>query len=167
MKRLLKSILLCELAVVVCAPQGSFGQVPSKNDWAVLQSLPVGGKVDVKLKNGKTVHSEFASSTDYALTVFRNRETMELTRNDVVQVYRVFSKRVGKTTLIGAAVGAGVGAVVGAAGNNCNNASICIVPRSASIPLGAMVFGISGAGVGAVVGATHHNRQLVYDANGP
>ena len=167
MKRQLKSILLCELAVVVCASQVSFGQVAPKNDWTVLQSLPVGGKVDVKLRNGKTIHGEFSSSTDYALTVLRNRGTMELTRNDVVQVYRVLSKHVGKTTLIGAAVGAGVGAVVGAAGNSCNNGSVCIVPRSASIPLGAMVFGISGAGVGALVGVTHHNRQLVYDAHGP
>jgi hypothetical protein len=155
------------LFVFLMLPTISVAQSQGGDAWSALQAFRPSQKVDVKLKDGKTTSGEFISVTDTVLTLSRNGKTIDVKNADALRIYRVSSKHVGKSTLIGTAVGAGAGAVAGAAWKNCpllGPPSSCSRMTADGVLAGATLFAIPGAAVGLILGLVRENRELLYEA---
>ena len=136
---------------------------PSR-DWSVLKTVEQGGRLAVKLKSGKTVEGKLAGVSDTALSLSVHDKATDISRDDVLRVYRVEGKSAAKATLIGAGAGAAVGAAVGAAGGDSDG--FIISKGQAAAALGVLGAG-AGALVGFAVGRSGHKRVLIYEAGQP
>jgi hypothetical protein len=131
------------------------GQAP----WEALKSVPPGDEIKVSLRTGDTVKGRFLSASDDDLTLSRGKKTASVPRAEVARVYRLFSKSVVKSTLIGLGIGAGVGALIGKESFDS---------EIGEAELGAAFVGAIGAGVGTLLGylAGRGKREvLIYESN--
>ena len=138
----------------------------TSDDWSAVESLSVGDKVSVEMKNGKRLQGGVAAISDTRLSLSRGNKVTDIERQNISRVYRVLSKSiaksVGKSTLIGAAVGFGGGVGAGLAlGANEDIATAEAV--GIFVLLGAAI----GAGVGAMAGlftGAKKEKVLIYSA---
>jgi hypothetical protein len=131
------------------------GQAP----WEALKSVPPGDEIKVSLRTGDTVKGRFLSASDDDLTLSRGKKTASVPRAEVARVYRLFSKSVVKSTLIGLGIGAGAGALIG---------KESFEGEIGEAELGAAFIGAIGAGVGTLLGylAGRGKREvLIYESN--
>ncbi|MDT5272601.1 MAG: hypothetical protein QOH49_4787 [Acidobacteriota bacterium] len=133
------------------------------NDWSALKAVATGSKVEVKLKDGKTVKGKLTGVLDDALSLSVGGKPTDLKAGDVSRVYRVGGSSAGKAALIGAAVGAGAGAAVGASGGDEG-----FGPSNGVFAAGfAVLGGGAGALIGYAVGRGKHKRVLIYEVAQP
>lgn len=162
MKKLISFALILCLSLPVVAAAGQSNS-PS-TDWSAVQSVPLGDKLNVKLKDGKKVEGRLRSVSDTTLTLDRGNRTSDFDRNSIARVQRYVSnsvgKSIGKSTAIGAGVGFGAGAGLGLAAGQYEDI------ETASL---VGIFGAIGAGLGAAIGAiagaasaTGRKKVLVY-----
>jgi hypothetical protein len=144
-------------AVFLMLPGIAVAQSKAGEDWSILRVLRTGEKLDVKLRNGKSVHGEFGSATDGVLTVVKAHKMTDVRRDEIAKIYLVSAKHIGHSVAIGAGVGAGFGAALGAA-------LPVLDDRLGSAVSGAVIFAIPGAIGGLVIGAVHSNHELIYEA---
>jgi hypothetical protein len=133
-------------------------------DWAAVESVTSGTKLSVKLKNGKTVEGRSSGASDTALSLSVGGKAVDLSRDDILRVYRAGGGSAKKAALIGLGVGAGAGAAVGAAGGDDDG----FAPTRAQLAAGLAVLGAgAGALAGFAIGKGRHKRVLIYDAGRP
>lgn len=163
MKKLISFALILCLALPLVAVAGQSNTPPS--DWSVVQSVPVGDKLSVKLKDGKKVEGRLRAVSDATLTLDRGNKSSDFDRNSIARVQRYVSnsvgKSIGKSTAIGAGVGFGAGAGLGLAAGQYEDI------ETASL---VGIFGAIGAGLGAAIGAiagaasaTGRKKVLIYE----
>lgn len=132
------------------------------NDWARLNSVPVGSKLSVALKGGKTAQGEFSAVSNEVLTVRVKNALTEFGREDVLRVHQVVKKSAAKSTLIGLGVGAGAGAAIGIAGD-ASNQGLEQVDNAATAAI-TVLGAAAGALTGYFVGRNNSKRILIYEA---
>jgi hypothetical protein len=169
MKRLISFALIICLALPIVAAAGQSNQSntssTSSGDWSVVQSVTLGDKLSVKLKDGKKVEGRLRAASDTTLTLDRGNKTSDLDRNSIARIHRYVpnsvGKSIGKSTAIGAGVGFGAGAGLGLAAGQYED-----IETAALVG----IFGAIGAGVGAAVGAivgaasaTGRKKMLIYE----
>jgi len=163
MKKLISFALILCLALPLAAAAGQSNS--SASDWSAVQSVPLGDKLSVKLKDGKKVEGRLRAATDTTLTLDRGNKSSVFDRNSIAKVHRYVSnsvgKSIGKSTAIGAGVGFGAGAGLGLAAGQYEDI------ETASL---VGIFGAIGAGVGAAIGAlvgaasaTGRKKLLIYE----
>ena len=135
------------------------------NEWSALKSVAAGSKLEVKLKDGKTVKGRLTGVTDDALSLTVGGKPTELKSGEVLRVYRVGGSSAKKGALIGLAVGGGAGLAVGLAGSSVDDS---FNELDAPITAGLTVLGAgAGALIGYAVGRSRRKRVLVYEAARP
>jgi hypothetical protein len=152
---LVASLLLSPVALAQNAA------VPS-HDWSALNTVTSGSKLDVKLKDGKTLKGKLSGVSDTALSLSVKDKPVDLKREDVVSVYQVSGKSATKATLIGMGMGAGVGAVIGAVGDS-RSTGFEKIDKAATAALTILGAG-AGALAGYLIGRGRHKRVLIYEA---
>jgi hypothetical protein len=152
------SLLWPSIALAQNAP------VPT-HDWPALSTITTGSKVEVKLKDGKTVKGKLSGVSDTALTLSIKDKPVDLKREDVASVYQVSKKSATKATLIGLGVGAGAGAVIGTAAD-ASSSGFEKIDKAATAALTIIGAG-AGALAGYLIGRGGHKRVLVYEARQP
>ncbi len=164
MKKLISFALILCMALPMAAIAGQSGTV--SNDWRAVQSVPLGDRLSVKLKDGKKMEGRLVAASDTSITLDRGKQTSDLDRNSIARVQRYVSnsvgKSIGKSTAIGAGIGFGAGAGVGLAAGQYED----IETASLVGILGAIGAGI-GAAVGVLVGAasaTGRKKVTIYES---
>jgi hypothetical protein len=141
------------------AAQGTSGSTQPNGDWSKINLVPIGDKLSVKLKNGKTVDGKLAKVTDDALSLSANGKSIDAKKDEVLSVYHVIGSSATKSTLIGLAVGAGGGTAVGVAGGG--NDSFDKIDNAVTAGLAVIGAGV-GATVGYLIGRKNRKRVLIY-----
>jgi hypothetical protein len=141
-------ISLALLAVMILSPavvagQGSQGPAQPNSDWSVINSVPSGDQLSVKLKNGQTVEGKLSAFTNDALSLLVKGKPVDVKRKEVLTVHHVKGKSATTPTLIGLAAGAGAGAAIGLAGSGSND-SFDKIDHAVTAGLA-----VAGAGAGA------------------
>jgi hypothetical protein len=135
--------------------------VPSR-EWATVVALAPDGKLEVKLKSGKTVKGRLSSVTDAGLTLSNGKRIINANRQDISRVYRAGGKSGVSPTVIGAGVGAGVGLAAGGVILAVNEGE-----DDETVP-GLILTAMVGAGIGALTGflsgKARNNRVLIYES---
>lgn len=157
-RRLTFSLLLAAslwLSPVVSAQTATSG-------WSALKAVAAGSKLEVKLKDGKTVKGRLTGVSDAALSLNVNGKPTDIRPEEVQRVYRVGGTSAKTTALVGAGVGPVAGAAVGASGDEGFG------PSRGQMAAGLAVLG-GGAGAlfGWAVGRGLHKRVLFYEAARP
>ena len=134
------------------------------NDWSRLSGLTSGGKVSVKLKDGKTVNGKVSSVSDAALSLTVKNKPLDLKREDVLSVEQVVKKSATKSTLIGLAVGTGTGALIGVAADASNNDDGFEKIDNVGAGVVTVIGALAGTVTGFLVGRGHSKKILVYEA---
>jgi hypothetical protein len=163
MKKLISFALILCLALPMAAVAGQSNTASS--DWAAVQSVPLGDRLSIKLKDGKKMEGKLLAASDTSITLDRGNKTSDLDRNSIAKLQRYVSnsvgKSIGKSTAIGAGIGFGAGAGVALAADQYED----IETAGLVGILGAIGAGI-GAAVGALVGAasaTGRKKVLIYE----
>lgn len=131
-----------------------------QQDWAAVQALSAGVKLQVEIKDGKRLKGKLNSVSPTALTLTANNKTTNLNRDDIQKIYQSRGGSRVTSALIGAAIGAGVGAgaalaLLGATGGSDDTTGI--------IGRGTLI----GAGIGTAVGVAigkGSRRTLIYES---
>jgi len=136
----------------------------NRNDWSRVTAIAAGSKLDVKLRNGKTVKGTLVSASDRGLSLTVKNSPVDLNRDEVRSVHEVLKKGSAvKGALIGTGVGAGVGAAAGAISDANNDGGfgegLDAIATAALTVVGAG----AGALVGYFVGRSSNKRVLVYE----
>jgi hypothetical protein len=163
------TVSLALLAVTLLSPASLTAQVSkgaSTDDWSALKSVATGDKLNVKLKNGKSVSGKLSSVSETSLSLLVKNKVTDLKRDDVLSVYQTTRKSATKATLIGMGVGAGAGAGIGVAASSNDNSGFEKIDHAATAGLTVI-----GAGVGAVagylIGRSGRKQVLIYQASHP
>ena len=125
-------------------------------DWAAVQSLGAGERIEVELSSGKAVRGKLVHVTPDAVIVQRGMQTTEARRQEVRLLYEHKSGAGAKWAVIGALIGAGAGGSGGAAILERESGYAGAV--AGTVALG----GVLGAGVGYLLG--RGKLVLVYKA---
>jgi hypothetical protein len=134
-------------------------------DWSALSAVTRGSKLEVKLKDGKTVKGKLSGVSDTALSLSVKDKPVELKQEDVASVYKVGAKSATKATLIGLGVGAGAGAAIGTAAD-AGSSGFEKIDKAATAALTILGAG-AGALAGYLIGRGGHKRVLIYEARQP
>ena len=155
--------LLVLFTLVVNSTAALAGQ---SGDWGAVQSIGAGEKVRVQLKDGKKTDGTLRGVTSTGLTVERNSNTLDYSRDSIARVYRVVKgskgKSIAKSTAIGAGIGFGAGAGVGIAAGNYED-----LDTGELIAILGGIGAAIGAGIGALIGSIgggRDKRQLIYES---
>jgi hypothetical protein len=130
----------------------------ASSDWARVQSLASGARLQVSLTTHEQVEGRLDHVTSDALYLVGKKQTREVRRDGISRVYLNRKGSWTKGVLIGTAAGAGIGGVVAP------------LTMEHEIGYGAAVAGtvvlaaLIGAGVGYLVTA-HGGRTLIYEAS--
>lgn len=160
-KRLAISLVL---VAALLSPSVALAQssTVSTSDWSGLRTVAPETKLEVKLKNGKTVKGKLRNVSDTALSLTVSNKPVDLNQEDVLTVYQISGRSAKKPTLIGLAVGAGAGAAIGAAGNSNDGYFISKGQWAAGL---SVLAGGAGALIGFAVGKSRHKKRvLIYEA---
>lgn len=158
MKKVTAGVSLVLIALLAM-PQSMFAQVtpdPVIGTWEGLKAVPPGDELVINIRNGKTLKGRMSSISDTELTMARGKKTTEISRTDVLRVYRLIPKSAKRSSLIGTGIGAGAGAVTGAVYNP---------DKESGEHYDILVFAGLGAAIGALVGAIfggRKNKVLIY-----
>lgn len=146
----------------VCAfvllPLLAAGGTPPPTEWAAVERIAAGERIEVQLSTGKTVKGRIDHATADAAYLTGKEKTVEVRRVDVQRLSRRKAGHGGSGALIGGAAGA---ALLGAYGGTH-------LESGPSKGFGAAVAGVAvvgalvGAGVGYGIG--HGRLELVYQA---
>ena len=135
------------------------------SDWSALNAVTTGGKLLVKLKDGKSAEGKLSGVSDTALSLSVNSKPVDLKREDILSVYQIREKSATKATLIGLGVGAGAGAGLGAAGSSGDEG---FDKLDKAFTAGLTVIGAGvGALTGYLIGRRGRKRVLIYKAGQP
>jgi hypothetical protein len=140
--------------------QESLRQSGGQSDWAVIQALPAGQKLEIETTAGERVEGKLGSKTDSGLTLVSKDKTVAINRTDVNKVYRFAGGSRLKTALIGVGIGAGIGLGI---------AFAALAVTDGSDEAGGVVTGgvLIGAGIGGAIGALAgkgSKRTLIYES---
>jgi hypothetical protein len=144
------------------APLAIAQETTGENEWAAIRSVPIGDKLVIEMKDGKTIKGQFKGVSNRIVTLSRNQTTMELDLINVQKVYREVGRSRVKSTFIGAGVGAAAGAAIGVGATVGNEAN----RREGFHILAGVVLGTIGAGIGAAAGAiagSQSKRILIFE----
>jgi hypothetical protein len=146
---------------LVQAQQSASAQQPrSTSDWAAVKELKVDERLVVKLKNGKEIKARMIEATDKTMVMDRDGKPLEISRDDVHQVYVIEGKAAkGKWALIGAGIGAGAGVGIGATKYSPDRDDSGIWPT-----MGLLIGTGAGAAAGFLFGQTKRHRVMVFEA---
>ncbi len=159
---MLKRILASTIALVFLT-QTSTAQnqetAKTPGDWTIVELLENGEKLSIELKSGKRIKGKLAGVSQTGLSISEGGKTTDLSRDDLLRVYRVIGRTRGKSALRGAGIGSVIGAGIGLIFYLPNRDDLVgwIVPAFYAI----------GAGIGAGVGAAFsggQKRVLIYQA---
>lgn len=134
---------ICVFLLLLSLLAGQIIAAPS--DWAVVEQLASGQRIEAALSNGKTLKGKVDHVTPASVFIERRGKTIELKRVDVARLYRWKAGAGAKWAIIGAAIGAGAGGALGGV----------ILERESGFA-GAMagtvaLFGAIGAGLGYLI----------------
>jgi hypothetical protein len=162
---MLIKILTCILALIlVFAPvMAADDSSISLDQWDVVETIPIGEKLLVEMKDGKRVKGVMAAVSSDSVSVRDTGtdagKTIALKRDEIKRIYRLVGRSRGKSALIGTGVGAAIGGGIGL---------ILYLPNRDDIVGGVVpAFATVGAGFGAAIGAAlgkGQKRVLVYQA---
>jgi hypothetical protein len=144
------------ISVLLLVPCLAAGPNSATADWAVVESLAVGERIQVELSIGKSVNGKIDHVTPEAVFVQHGSQTTEIRRHEVNRLYRQKSGAGAKWAAIGALIGAGAGVGGGAATMEKEKGYEGAV--AGTVALG----GLLGAGVGYLLG--RGKSVLVYNA---
>jgi hypothetical protein len=152
MRRLTGSVFLILLLPLLASAQDA------GNSWDNLNQLRAGQKIEVVDMKMKSVVGKFVSSSDDAITIQKDGDTVSLPRPDVYRVSSREDSKRGRNMLTGLAVGAGAGLAIGAALDARVNyeSDECCMGMAIVTPIGA--------GVGFGLGAASHGYRTIYRA---
>lgn len=127
------------------------------NTWNLVEAVPLGDILEVRLKNGETKRGKIRSINGTELMLLHKGRDTTLQRNDISRIYQMFRQST-KPILIGAGAGFLIGVGTGAAirGNNPTKA-LSVIP---------LVGGIT-AVAGAVIGwgiSRRKSKVLIYES---
>jgi len=142
------------IGVLLLVPCLVESQVSATADWAAVEGLAAGERVEVELSTGKSVSGKIDHVTLESVFVQRGKKTTEVRRQEVSRVYRQKSGAGAKWAAIGALLGAGAGGGAGAA--SMERESGFGGAMAGTVVLG----GALGAGAGYLLG--HGKSVLVY-----
>lgn len=128
--------------------------------WATIRAVTAGDKLLIETRNGERTEGRLSNTSDTAITLTRDNKTINLSRDQVLRIYRLSGRSRVKPTLIGTGVGAGIGAgaaaaVLGATGGSDETTAF------------VALITVVGAGVGAAIGALAgkgRRRTLIYES---
>jgi hypothetical protein len=103
------------ISVLLLVPCLAAGPNSATADWAVVESLAVGERIQVELSIGESVNGKIDHVTPEAVFVQHGSQTTEIRRHEVNRLYRQKSGAGAKWAAIGALIGAGAGVGGGAA----------------------------------------------------
>lgn len=135
------------------------------SDWAAVQAIASGEKVRVQLKDGKKTDGILRSVSASGLSIERNSNTLDYSRDSIAKVHRIVKRSAGKSiaksTAIGAAIGFGAGAGVGLAAGNYED-----LETGELVGILGGIGAAIGAGLGALIGSlgSKEKRELVYES---
>lgn len=99
------------LLVVFCLSTGQILAAPT--DWAVVEQLAAGQRIEAELSTGKTVKGKVDHVTPASVFIERRGKPIEVKRGEVARLYRWKAGTGAKWAMIGAAIGAGAGGALG------------------------------------------------------
>ena len=157
-KATIVSLLLT--VTLICAPLVTAQQPVAPGDWSVVQGLPSGEEMVIRLKDGKSVKGKVTSVTSDELSLTRKHKTETVRREDISQIYHLKRKaEKGKYAAIGTGIGAGAGAGIGVAKK---------APPGEYGDAFPLIGAALGAGIGALggflFGQAKRKRVLIYQA---
>jgi hypothetical protein len=154
------------LMALIARPQIVFAQDPAtqatpiRGSWDGLKAIPPGDKVEVTLRNGKTLKGKLISVSDTILTLSKGKNTIDVTRADTHKVYRGVRKSTLRSTMIGLGIGAGSGAVAGAitaaAVGGGEDSGLLVLILGAGGAIGGTIGGL-------ITGVASKKRELIYE----
>lgn len=87
--------------------------IAAPSDWAVVEQLAAGQRIEAALSTGKTLKGKVDHVTPASVFIERRGKTVEVKRGDVARLYRWKAGAGAKWAMIGAAIGAGAGGALG------------------------------------------------------
>lgn len=138
---------------------GAIARGAEPNDWAAVQALAGGTKVEVIAADLSRRAGRFAAATGAALSIETDQGPLTLPRSDVVRVSAKRGSR-RKRVLLGAAVGAGAAAALAVVTYTATDIDV-----RRDLILGTV--GAAGAAGGAGVGAALPSFRTVYRRDPP
>ena len=130
--------------------------------WEKAQALPPGAKIELFLTNDKTVTGTLAEVSPDGVTVTRKRDSIQIARSDIRQIWLLGKgsrlKNAGIAALVGFAVGCPIGAATAGYLGDENNPRLGM-RAGFCLTIGGFAGGIA-AGITAPFPAT--KRTLVY-----
>ena len=159
-----RRMLAFGLALIFLAAQSALAQAQqasggAEGSWDSVRAVPLGEKIVVRLKDGKSLQGRLGGVSDSGLNITRNKSTININRTEVQRIHRVVSKSGAQSALIGA----GVGVAVGAGGT----AAVDATDDRGGVRAGALLLPLVGAGTGALIGLAIGRRQkrvLIYES---
>jgi len=152
----------CALGLLLLAPVlRTAAASAGKQNWDRLQQLRPGELIQVERRGAEPFEASFGAATADRLQVVRNRnEQLDLSRAEVLRVYRVRKGARAAGPIVGAAVGFGVGFGIGYAAG-AGKGKWWIGPSKPEV---AGVTGLIGASVGTGIGflVRGKSRELIY-----
>jgi hypothetical protein len=150
----------CSAALVLPA------QTPPSN-WDKLQQLRPGDPIRVESRGAIPVTANFGSVSPEHLQLVRNQnQPLDLSRADVLSVYRLRTRSKARTwaPLIGAGIGFGAGFGIGYAADGAKNSNGFNIRPFISRPVAGGAVGLVGAVVGVTIGyfARGKSKEVVY-----
>jgi len=163
MRRISFRVAMVLVTSILLSSVSASGQISTvaANDWSRVNSVSQGTKLEIKLKNGKTIGGRLTNVSDSGLSVSAKDKSVDVKREDVSAVYQVTGKSATKAALIGMGVGAGVGLGVGLSGRS--NDGFEKIENAATAGLTVLGAG-AGALVGYLVGRSGRKKELIYQA---
>lgn len=147
------------LAIVLCSqPLVLSAQTADRSDWASVKRRPLGEKMAVETKDGRSFTGELDAVSDSDLQLSRKGKIDTVQRADIKKVYRTGGGSRAKSAAIYGAIGAGVGlgaafGLLGATGGSDGTNQIL----ATGIAVGAGI----GSALGAAIGG--RKRTLIYE----
>lgn len=140
-------------------------QLSSDQAWDLVKQTPLGEKLEVKLKEGRSVKGEMILASDSELSLsLKNQQAAEFKRDEIREVRRVLPPDPDKQKLY-AGVGVGVGLITGIAIAISQSERYCGDCRGESVGAAAAIIGLTtgGAFLGRKLGS-RGKRILIYRA---
>lgn len=119
--------------------------------WDAIKSIPPSEKIEVKLKDGKTIKGRVLAASDSALTLSQKGVSIDVAKDSVKRVYRVMPRRAARSLAIGAGAGAGAGAALGLViaanyqGDSGEEAGYILILGLVGAGIGSLIGGLTGA----------------------
>ena len=156
-------IALCLIiSLAMLSPATTIYAQTADDNWTRLNTLQLGTKIEIETIGGKRIKARFRSVTESLLTLSKDKRTLELSRNEVKNIYRIERGGAGRGAVIGAAIGGGTGAAIGVIGVAAQDGD----DDGASV-IAALFLGGIGTGIGALTGALIKGKSkkiLIYEA---